>query len=160
MKRLDQKLAPGTVEVVYRYVVAIFRAAAGDKLIPESPCVNIKIPRQEPNKVVPFTIEQVEKMAEAMAPRYRAMVILAAGSGLRQGECFGLTVDRVDFLRRTVTVDRQVVVHAGSPPHLAHRRPRPATAPCRFPRSSSTPWPPTWPPTRRDLRAWCSQRQG
>ena len=58
-------------------------------------------------------------MAEAVAPRYRAMVILAAGSGLRQGECFGLTVDRVDFLRRTVTVDRQVVVHAGSPPHLA-----------------------------------------
>jgi integrase len=30
--------------------------------------------------------------------------------GLRQGECFGLSVDRVDFLRRTLTVDRQLVL--------------------------------------------------
>ncbi len=119
VKKLSTTLAPGTVEVVYRYVVAILRAAVGDKLIPESPCVNIKLPRQEPNKVVPFTVEQVEKMAEAVAPRYRAMVVLAAGSGLRQGECFGLTVDRVDFERGTVTVDRQIVLHAGTPPHLA-----------------------------------------
>jgi integrase len=28
---------------------------------------------------------------------------------LRQGECFGLTVDRIDFLRRQVRVDRQLV---------------------------------------------------
>jgi len=119
VKKLTTTLAPGTVEVVYRYTVAIFRAAVGDKLISESPCVNIKLPRQEPNKVVPFTVDQVEKMAEAVAPRYRAMVILAAGSGLRQGECFGLTVDRVDFERGTVTVDRQIVLHAGAPPHLA-----------------------------------------
>ncbi len=38
---------------------------------------------------------------------------LARGSidtqtGLRQGEAFGVTVDRVDFLRRTLTVDRQI----------------------------------------------------
>jgi integrase len=33
--------------------------------------------------------------------RYRALVLFAAGSGLRPGECFGLTVDRIDFLRRT-----------------------------------------------------------
>ena len=29
--------------------------------------------------------------------------------GLRQGECFGLTVDRVDFLRRQVRIDRQLI---------------------------------------------------
>ena len=28
---------------------------------------------------------------------------------MRQGECFGLTVERVRFLERTVTVDRQLV---------------------------------------------------
>ena len=42
--------------------------------------------------------------------------MFAAGTGLRQGECFGLTVDRVDFLRRQVRVDRQLVaVSAGVP---------------------------------------------
>jgi len=41
--------------------------------------------------------------------------VLAAGSGLRQGECFGLTVYRVDFLRRTVRADRQLVTADGPP---------------------------------------------
>ena len=34
----------------------------------------------------------------------RGYVVLAAGTGLRQGECFGLTVDRLDMLRRTLAV--------------------------------------------------------
>ena len=50
--------------------------------------------------------------------RYRAAVILAATTGLRQGEIFGLTVDRVDFLRRTVRVDRQLVTIQGQEPVL------------------------------------------
>jgi hypothetical protein len=36
--------------------------------------------------------------------------------GLRQGECFGLTVDRVDFLRRHVRVDRQLISALGGVP--------------------------------------------
>jgi integrase len=43
-------------------------------------------------------------------------VILAAGTGLRQGECFGLTKDRIDFLPRTLRVDRQLVTVSGRPP--------------------------------------------
>src|SRR5262249_48182947 len=35
-----------------------------------------------------------------------------------QGECFGLTVDRVDFLRRTITVDRQLILLASGPPQF------------------------------------------
>ncbi|WP_307824937.1 tyrosine-type recombinase/integrase [Geodermatophilus bullaregiensis] len=34
----------------------------------------------------------------ARSERYRALVTLAAGTGLRQGEALGLTVDRIDFL--------------------------------------------------------------
>lgn len=45
-------------------------------------------------------------------------MVLAAGTGLRQGECFGLTVDRVDFLRRTITVDRQLILPASGPPQF------------------------------------------
>ena len=37
---------------------------------------------------------------------------------MRQGECFGLTVDRVRFLERAITVDRQLVTVAGHPPTL------------------------------------------
>lgn len=38
---------------------------------------------------------------------------------MRQGECFGLTVDRVRFPERTVTVDRQLVTLARQAPDLA-----------------------------------------
>jgi integrase len=37
------------------------------------------------------------------------MVTLMAGTGLRPGEVAGVTVDRVDFLRRTLRVDRQLL---------------------------------------------------
>ena len=46
------------------------------------------------------------------------MVVLAAGTGMRQGECFGLTADRVDFLRRTITIDRQLMLLGGGPPEF------------------------------------------
>jgi integrase len=49
-----------------------------------------------------------------MPERLRAAVTLAAGVGLRRGEALGLSVDRVDFLRRQLTVDRQLLKVAGS----------------------------------------------
>lgn len=44
------------------------------------------------------------------------MVTLAAGTGLWQGKVLGLTIDRINFLRRTVTVDRQLVTVRGQGP--------------------------------------------
>ena len=41
--------------------------------------------------------------------RYMALVLVTAGLGLGQVEACGLTRDRVDFLRRRVTIDRQLV---------------------------------------------------
>lgn len=79
--------------------------------------------RQDPETgaatVVPLTVAQVIAIADKIEARYRALAIFAAGTGLRQGECFGLTLDRVDFLRRTVRVDRQLVKLPGSAPVFA-----------------------------------------
>ena len=102
-------LAPGSVEVVYRWVATVFKAAVGDRLIASSPCVGIKLPVRPRREVVPLEVGAVEALVDAMPDRYKALIVLAAGTGLRQGECFGLTVDRVDFLRRQVRVDRQLV---------------------------------------------------
>jgi integrase len=48
-----------------------------------------------------------------MPDRYKALVILAAGTGLRQGECFGLTLQHVDFLRKTLAVELQLNSEGG-----------------------------------------------
>jgi integrase len=44
--------------------------------------------------------------------------VLAAGTGLRQGECFGLSVDRVDFLHHQVRVNRQLLGAKGGVPEF------------------------------------------
>jgi integrase len=49
----------------------------------------------------------------------RAAVLVAAGTGLRQGELFGLMVDRIDFLRRVVRVDQQLWTPKKGPAVLA-----------------------------------------
>ena len=104
---LSGKLAASTVETVYRYVAAVFGAAVRDRLIPSTPCDRIKLPKINATKVVPLEVSEVLAIADALDDRYRALVLLAAGTGMRQGECFGLTVDRVDFFRKRITVDRQ-----------------------------------------------------
>lgn len=47
-------------------------------------------------------------MADVLPDRYRIVVVLGAGLGLRQGEIFGLSPHDVDFLRGSVAVGRQV----------------------------------------------------
>jgi integrase len=51
-----------------------------------------------------LTASEVELLAEAMEPRFRAMVLLAAYGGLRFGELAGLRRARVDLLRSRVVV--------------------------------------------------------
>src|SRR5215218_3648472 len=119
VRGLEQHLAPSTIRVVYSFVADIFRAAVRDRLLVASPCVDVRLPRPEPKRVEPLATERVEALIAAMGERYRALVVLAAGTGLRHGEALGLEVDAVDFLRRTLQVRQQLVTMPGQPPYLA-----------------------------------------
>lgn len=113
----DQKaLSPATVGVVHGLVAAVFKAAVRDRNLTGSPCEGTKLPKREPKKVVPLATEAVQAPVDAVPARYEALVVLAAGTGLRQGEAIGLTRDRIDFLRRTLTVDRRLMLLPGRPP--------------------------------------------
>lgn len=105
-------LAPSYVRVIHANLSALLTAAVDDERITRNPCQagSVKLPRNEPGKVVPWTSEMVLAVREALPDRYRVMVTLGAGLGLRQGEIFGLAVDDVDFLRGVVHVRRQVKV--------------------------------------------------
>ncbi len=117
-KGLAATLAPSTIALVFRWYSTIFRAAIDDGLIRSTPCRGVKLPKAQHVEVVPLETVEVEAVRDAVAPRWRAAVMLAAGTGLRQGEVLGLTVDRIDFLRRTVRVDRQLVTARGQAPCL------------------------------------------
>ncbi len=111
-------LAPATVEVVYRIFSAILSDAVSDRVITRNPAKGVTLPRRDNQAIVPPTIEQIESLRLEIPERYRAIVTLAAGTGMRQGECFGLTIDRVDFLRRSIAVNRQLVLAGSGPPEF------------------------------------------
>jgi integrase len=103
--RLTGKLSPATVQVFHGIVAAIFKAAIRDRRVRASPCESTTLPKKLPREIVPLDTAVVEHLIEAVPHRYRALIVLAAGTGTRQGECFGLCLNRIDFLRRTVRVD-------------------------------------------------------
>jgi integrase len=83
----------GTIDgrVVHGVVSGIFRAAVRDRLIVANPCDGTRLPETTPSRVEPLPVETVHALADAVPARYRVLVILAAGSGMRQGECLGLS---------------------------------------------------------------------
>jgi integrase len=115
VKALDAKLSPSTVAVVFSWVASILKSAAADKL-PVPSTANVKLPRVTRGRVVPLEPEVVAALADKIPERYQAAIVLGAGSGVRISEALGLTVDRVDFLNRRLTVDRQLTRKGGRLP--------------------------------------------
>lgn len=113
-------LAPSTVRNIYAKVSAIFAAAVLDRLIASSPCTRaVKLPRLSGDEVTPMRAAEVRGIIESTDEQYGALLILMAGTGLRPAEALGLTVDRIDFLRRTIKVDRQLLTATGGQPTFA-----------------------------------------
>jgi integrase len=106
--RGGKPIAAGTVAQAYRTLNRVLAAAADDELIGRNALRGVKPPRIEPEPMRFLTHDQVASLAAAIDARYRALVYLAAYSGLRAGELVALRRPHVDFLRRTVTVVEQV----------------------------------------------------
>ncbi len=100
-------LAPSTRAVVRQHLTAVFELAVTDRLIVANPAKRLKLPRRDVAPVSPITADELQALLYAAPKRFRVALVLGAGLGLRLGEASGLTVDRIDFLRRTVRVDRQ-----------------------------------------------------
>jgi integrase len=107
-------LAPGSVRPVYGTLRAIFAAAVRDRIIGRTPCDRIKLPELPRELITPMTVDEVQALIVVVPLRYRALVEVGAGTGLRQGELFGLWPDDFDLDAGQVTVDRQVqTIHKG-----------------------------------------------
>jgi integrase len=101
-------LATRTARQVAQYVSTMLEAAVADGLIARNPAVGAKRPTVDSEPVVPFTGDEIEALRGAPS-WFEVALDLGLGAGLRQSEASGLTPDRIDFLRRTLTVDRQLV---------------------------------------------------
>lgn len=102
-----RRLSAGHVRNIYDVTAQLFAAAVEDRIIASSPCRKITLPKDDKGEIEPLSVEQVVALVEAFPKRYRAATITLAGSGLRVGELLALDVADVDFLRRTIRVERQ-----------------------------------------------------
>jgi integrase len=103
-------LAPRTIETIYVIFASTMRGAVRDGYIRKTPCADIRLPEITKTIVRLLTPDQVLTLAAAMPDRYAVLVLLGAAAGLRQGEAFGLALDRIDTATEMITVDQQVVV--------------------------------------------------
>ena len=104
-------LSQPTVAKSYRLLRQILEAAIDDHLLRQNPC-RLKGAATEKTieRAIP-TLTQVHSLADAIDPRYRAMVWLGALGGLRKGECLGLARRHIRALDdvATVTVERALI---------------------------------------------------
>jgi integrase len=111
-------LSPTSVGVVHSIVSSVMKAAVRDRRLLANPCEGTRLPKGDRPRVVPLTSAEVATIRDAMPERLQAVVPFAAGTGMRQGEILGLTLDRLHMLRREVVVDRQLVTRVRDTPVL------------------------------------------
>jgi integrase len=103
-------LSPKSVRTYVGTLQAIFGSAVDSDLLARSPVRPRTLglaPVNRPDRPT-LTADQLLRLARAVPPRYRALVLLGGTVGLRWGEAIGLRVGDVDFLRRRLSV-RQTV---------------------------------------------------
>lgn len=107
---VDLPGAESTKAAVLKTLGALLGAAVDDGIIRNNPvkAKSVTAPRPTRRTVEPWSVERVDAVTAALPERYRVLGLLGAGLGLRSGEAYGLAVSDVDFLRRVVTVRRQV----------------------------------------------------
>lgn len=78
-----------TVVKAYRLLRAIFNTAVRDKN-PGNPCQITRADKEFSAERPPLSVSEVYRLADATAPRYRALVLLATFGNLWWGELAGL----------------------------------------------------------------------
>lgn len=100
--------AASTVKTYMIPISAMFFQAVRDRVIQATPVQEIKYPPGARKKPKPFEDEEIRQLIKSADERFRALVIVMATTGLRCGEAFALTWDRIDLKAGTALIDRQL----------------------------------------------------
>ena len=106
------KLSPASVRYIHRVLFLVLELAVKDGRISRNPAAGVRLPKVSRAEKRFLNRSEVLRLADAAAEypipeigaQYRVLVLVLAFCGLRWGEAAGLKVDRLDLLRRRVTV--------------------------------------------------------
>lgn len=106
--------APTMRSHAYSLLKSIFRTAVARRMVKESPvAVEGATARARPKDIALLTVAQVQALADAMPPRHRLLVLLAAWCGLRFGELTALRRGDINLIEGTITVEQAAVTVGG-----------------------------------------------
>ena len=106
-------MSPNTVAKAYRLLARIMDTAVEAGVLLRNLCSEKGAATERAAEMRVATVAQVAALAEAIHPRCRALVLVAAYAELRWGELVGLRVKRVDLLHSRITVAEQATEIAG-----------------------------------------------
>jgi integrase len=98
-----------SIQQAYRFLRAVMNTAVRDGAIVKNPCQIAGAGTDRAKERPVASPAEVVALVEAITPRYRAAVLLAAWCGLRRGEVLGLRREDVDLAAGVVTVRRNRV---------------------------------------------------
>jgi integrase len=110
-ERLNTTGAATTVAKAYRLLKAILETAADDELIRRNPCRVRGAGKEAAVERETATVEQVDKLADAIGPRWRLMVYLGAYGPLRPEE-------QAELRRKDVGLDDMTIRVRKAAPEL------------------------------------------
>jgi integrase len=102
-------IASSSVHRHYRTLRRVLQAAVEKERLLTNPCNRVRPPKVTTRKMTVLDWDQCLTVAEAMSPRYRAMIYLALDSGMRWSELVGLRRSQIDIDRRKVRVTEQLI---------------------------------------------------
>lgn len=91
----------------------VLASAVENKKLVTNPAAGVKPPKYQRREMVFLDAAQVEQLADAIDPRWRALVLLSAYGGLRPCEVVALRVKHLDLLRGTVRITEAAPEVAG-----------------------------------------------
>ncbi|MFF8659539.1 tyrosine-type recombinase/integrase [Streptomyces huasconensis] len=111
LKTVKSSLGEGTVNEVWGSLSSILQAAVDDERITKNYCKSqksVRPPARPEPKARAWSKSQVFAVRSALPARFRIMVDVGVGAGLRQGEVLGLAVEDIDAEAEVIHVRRQV----------------------------------------------------
>ncbi|WP_222851454.1 tyrosine-type recombinase/integrase [Phytoactinopolyspora mesophila] len=113
--RLDAGTGAVTVAKSYRLLSAIMNTAVRDGLIRRNPCQITGAGHEPSPERSTASLTDVFALADAIQPRYRLLVLLAAFGTMRWGELLGLRRSDIDLDGRIIQISRSVQQISGAP---------------------------------------------
>ena len=94
---MNEHAAPGTVRNAFAVLRQVLNFALRNSGLPSNPALGTRLPRSSRKEMLFLEPAEILRLVDATDPRFKAMVLFAAYTGLRAGEIGALRVGRIDW---------------------------------------------------------------